>query len=139
MGYYIHFKTKELKIKSVMPIEVIDFINAHVNNKDYFGTTPDHKFFTLERWDGLFGQHAFVEQKTYFIYKNGFWRLFINCEINYGREEIEEFAKWIEPYISGHKPKEFIGNLEGEERNDKNNVYIERALLKKQAPCIQKN
>jgi hypothetical protein len=127
MGCYVEFTSKEIKLRKDTPVEIIEFIDTLVNKNDCDIIPPTtHKFFTLERWDSLFYPHAFVDKKTYFKHENGYWILFIGCEINYGWEEIREFAKWITPYVSGHKPKEFIGLLKGEDRDDLENIYIDR-------------
>lgn len=127
MSYYFTIQTKEIILRKDTPKEVIDFINTLVNTKIYNIPTPDHKLFTLERWDTLFMSNYWVKEKTYFKNENGQWKLFVGCQINHGREEIYEFADWITPYVTGHKPKEFIGTIKGEDRSDRDNVYIERS------------
>ena len=127
MGYYIKFISKELKLRKDTPQEVIDFINNCVN-AHIFDVTINHKLFTLERWNNMFVSNYWLKEKTYFKNENGKWKFRTSCEINYGRDEILEFAKWISPYVAGHKPKEFIGELKGENREDRQNVYIERAV-----------
>lgn len=126
MGYYIHFESTELKLRKDTPQDIIDFLNNCVNEYKYDFPTPAHKLFTLKRWDNLFIPSAFSKSKPYFKKENEQWKLFISPVINYGREEILEFAKWITPYVIGHKPKEFIGELTGEDHTDRCNVYLER-------------
>lgn len=125
MSCYISFISKELILKSDTPKAVIDFIDNCVNHYNVY-CEFGHKFFTLERWKYIFVPPYHLKEKTKFIYQNERWRLKIVTEINHGREEILEFTKWITPFIIGHKPKEFIGEYIGEERSDRQNVYLER-------------
>lgn len=46
--------------------------------------------------------------------------------MNYDLEVIEKFAEWITPYVTGHKPKEYIGRWNGEDDRLSTNLYIER-------------
>jgi hypothetical protein len=126
MGSYTNFITKELKLKSETPESVIKLIDSKVNKQfDFEEKLPDHIFFTLERWDGMFDTYYWCKEKPYFKHDGKNWKLKIAVDINYGYQEIHEFAKWITPYVIGHKPKEFIGEAFGEERT-KYNIYLER-------------
>ncbi len=133
MGYYIKFISKELRLRKDTPQEVIDFINDCVNNHN-FNVIFNHKFFTLKNWDTIFMSNYWLKEETYFKNENEQWRLRVACDINYGRNEILQFTEWISPYVIGHKPKEYIGQLDGEDRGDKQNVYIQRAT-----PTTDKN
>lgn len=128
MGVYYHFKTKPLKLRQDTPKEVIDLIDREVNRHSEVGFILDHKFFTLERWSIVFHKCSTCDPGPSFkINQSGSHELFINCDINYGYEEIEEFAKWIAPYVIGHKPKEFIGTVTCHDRViPTTNVYIMR-------------
>ncbi len=127
MGYYIKFISKELTLRKDNPPEVFNFLNESISN----GTSEikfGHKFFTLERHENIFMSSYSLKEKPYLKSKGLNWKLRIACDINYGREEILEFAKWITPYIAGHKPKEFIGELTGEDEGDRENIYLERTI-----------
>lgn len=126
MGYYYKFESKKLLLKKDTPLGVIEFIDNCVNNHILNINLPNHKLFTLDRWDNLFLSNYWLTNKTYFKKEGALWELFIAVEINYGKEEILEFAKWITPYVVGHKPKEFIGLIKGEHYGDYCNVYLLR-------------
>ncbi len=125
MGYYIQFISKELKLRSDIPKDLIYFLHDCIN-RDKFEIKFEHGLFLLERWQNLFMASGHLKEKTYF---RGNDKLRIACVINYGRQEILEFARWITPYVAGHKPKEYIGELIGEERTDRDNVYLNRSIL----------
>ncbi len=127
MSYYTTFITKELRLRTDTPKEVIEFINCPITPKLFVPNRPAHKFFTMERWDSLFFISAFHEETPYYFKKVGEnYRLRVACEINYEAGEIEQFVNWITPYVIGHKPKEYIGYFQKEGSRKKVNVYIHR-------------
>jgi hypothetical protein len=127
MGYYYEFRTKKIKLRKDTPKEVLKFLSGMIYGSEDEITKPsDHKFFSLDRWDRIFNSLNDDLKPSLWIPENGNPELIISCDINYGYEEIKEFAKWITPYVSGHKPKEYIGEVIPEESWRRFNLYIER-------------
>lgn len=128
MSYYFRLKTKEIRLSKNTPQEIIAFIDSYINKKEYNIAPPVHALFTLKRWHSLFYDNAsrHEEERTYFKWEDGYWKLFLNCTVNYGQKEILEFAKWIAPYVAGHKPKEYIGTYREEGLTRRDNIYVER-------------
>lgn len=136
MGYDVRFKSKPIKLRLDTPKEIIQLLNILVNDYKETDTNkliiPNHKFFTLDRWRNIFCSSAFEDEEASFeINRHGNYVLFVNNHIKHGWEEAREFAKWITPYVIGHKPKEFIGTLKGDEHYDRKNIYIEREIIKR--------
>lgn len=123
MGYYVQFETKKICLKKEIPEWLIDFLNdADIRKVE----NPEHPLFKTDRWSNLFCLHS--HEKPYYFGKgkNGYYELYLYCEINYGWDEIRLFADWITPFVAGHKNKEYIGYLQGEDRDSRENIYIER-------------
>lgn len=57
---------------------------------------------------------------------NPFWHLTLHGDLNYGYEAINGFVEYITPYLSGHKPKQYIGWYKGEDQNERINLYATR-------------
>ena len=125
MGYYYQFKSKEIKLIKDTPKEIVGFLDAFINQEDFDYPTPSHPLFTLKRWSSVLGKWAWYDKPFTFFNKDKL-TLFIWCDVNYEREVIIEFVKWITPYVKGHKPKEYIGFIKGEDDREKTNLYIER-------------
>jgi hypothetical protein len=126
MGYYFYFKTKEIAIRKDAPQNIIDFLNERINNKNYDYPAPEHPLFKLERWDSLFGHWDWLNPPS-FVFKDGYWRLSLECEVKYGWEEIQAFSDWITPYVAGRKKNEYIGWYKGESHEiGRINLYIKR-------------
>lgn len=125
MSYYTKFQFKA-KLKDPPA-----FINALVNNYE-------------ETWEKLHGkkvptfssvydrpdlpiEHPFGKAVRWpdFFYNSAFdgTTLEIDCDINYGHEDIQMFVDWIKPYVRTRKKKLLIGRWKGEENSDWVNVY----------------
>jgi hypothetical protein len=127
MGYYYRFKSKTLQLK--LPEKISTFISETIAKFSHHEEIPEHEFFKLKRWRGIFVQHADCRPPLFRKIKKDIWRLELDCDINYGHEEINEFAKWIGQYIVGHKPKQCIGWWKSEESYERKPLYIERELF----------
>lgn len=126
MGYYVRFETKKICLRRDIPIEVRDFLENHIHG-DMSYPNPDHKLFhSTSRWHSLFSKFEGLDSSYIHLRDDGYIELYINCDINYGYDEIELFVDWITPFIAGHKPKEYVGWYQGEGQDRKHNVYIER-------------
>lgn len=124
MGMYTEFKTKKLKLSKTTPPEIIQLLDNLINGDvDTSSTLPDHKFFTLPRWDRLFHTHHDHEMPS-FEKVGEYWVLFLHADINHGLEEVEEFVDWVTPYVAGRKQKEFIGWSESEGVGGRINHYV---------------
>lgn len=123
MGYCYQFKSKPIRLKKDVPQEIIDFLDGRINQKKYTIKEPNHPLFSMRRWETLFNDCGYGE--PYFKIEKEYYVLSIFPNINYGFAEIETFAEWISPYVAGHKPREFIGRMKGDEGNWEN-IYIHR-------------
>jgi hypothetical protein len=126
MSFIYRFKTKEITLRRGTPLAVLDFLDKWINDSGASPTPPSHPFFETKRWTQLLGKWEWNNPKTYFIKRGDHWRLFINSDINYGSEEIDQFTDWITPFVAGHKPREFIGGYKCDGLHRWENVYIER-------------
>ena len=125
MGYYYQFKSKEIQLKKDTPKEIICFLDAFINENNFDYPKPNHTLFTLEKWSSVLGKWAWYDKPFTFFNKDKLI-LFIWCDVKDGRNVIIEFANWITPYVRGHKPKEYIGFIKGEDDREKTNLYIIR-------------
>ena len=133
MGHYVEIKTKRIVLRKDLPENIVSFIKKamDVNCVDDHDWLPDHKLFSLNRWDRLFYPHQDFEKPYFNRLENGYYELFLNADINYGYEECWEFADWISPYVAGRKKKEYIGWYKGESwENPRTNLYVEREVNK---------
>jgi hypothetical protein len=141
MGNYTQFHAK-IPLKKDTPDEVVlllmhaiydpDFHTVYINAKNNIESAhpillPDCKFFTLERWEGVFMHSAFHDEGPKFLRTNsGYYELELHCEINYGYEEVRCFIEWITPWVAGRKKKQYIGWWKNENMDFRCNEYIER-------------
>lgn len=125
MGYYYQFKSKEIKLRKDTPVEVIEFLNAYMNESNFNYPKPNHPLFEFESWDSVFNKWAWYKEPYSFFDKEKLI-LFVWCDVKASNEPIIQFAKWIAPYVAGHKPKEYIGWYEGDSERQPTNLYIER-------------
>lgn len=128
MSVIYTFKTKEIALRKGVPLEIVKFLGDIVNDQIWTYAGLPHPLFKTERWFALFAKSGWYEDCSYFQNRNGYWRLFIHCDINKGSEGIEQFVDWITPFVAGHKPKEFLGRVIAD-RDYEYNVYIERKPL----------
>lgn len=97
---------------------IIKCIEDHIDNVDR-PMKLNHEFFKLKKHEQIFIGGKYETAGEYF-------RFSIDCEINYGYEEIEKFVEFISPLVAGHKKRQYIGWYKGEESDHRFNVYIER-------------
>mgnify|MGYP007122146559 FL=1 len=130
MSFIYTLKTKELALRQETPPDVIGMLNSFINGLASDGFHSDHALFKTKRWEALFCPSGFHEGFPKFAKRGKYWRLTIHCDINYGSEEIEQFALWITPFLAGHKPREYIGWYRHDNSNygERNNVYVEREI-----------
>lgn len=129
MGCYTQFHCK-VNLRKDIPDDVALLIN-HMIYDNVWGEDLNvqswHTLFTLERWENLFMTSAFLDGRPRFIRKtNGYYELELHCDINYGHNEVQEFVKWISPYVAGRKKKQYIGWWKNEDVNWTCNEYVER-------------
>lgn len=140
MGLYTEFHCNVILRKDT-PDDVLLLISHSIYDPDFMTiyidarnnietphplTLPDHPFFKTERWDRIFGCHYDLAAPYFIKTKAGYYRLSIGCSINYGFHEIQEFIKWITPYVAGRKKKQYIGWLKNEDQDYRVNEYVER-------------
>lgn len=151
MSCYTEFQTKEIILRKDTPHEVIEFLERCFNEDTWKAweiaegsgsSVFAHEFFKQERWMRVFQEICFPDMlpnylSPYLKKKGNYWALFLWTDINYGIDEIEEFVKWITPYITGHKEREYIG-WRRTETIVKLNIYIERPRRKLLPDYIRK-
>ncbi len=128
MSFIYTFKTKELTLREDTPPDVIRMLHSYIHQWASEGFESPHPLFRTKRWTALFSPSGFHEGYPKFEKRGKYMRLTIHCDINYGSEEIEQFALWITPFLAGHKPREYIGwyRHDNSAYGERNNVYIER-------------
>jgi len=123
MGYYVKFESKKICLRKDIPEWLIQFfLDTDVSKVE----NPDHALFKTDRCSSLFCNHSVIRPYLFRKGNNGYYELSLYCEIKYGWDEIRAFADWITPFVAGHKKKEYIGWMQGEGRNYRENIYIER-------------
>jgi hypothetical protein len=118
MGYYYRFKADDITLKKDTICPIIKCIEDHIDNVDR-PMKLNHEFFKLKRHERIFIGGKYKTVGEYFKFS-------INCEINYGDEEIEKFVEFISPHVAGHKKRQYIGWYKGYGFHNRFNVYIER-------------
>jgi hypothetical protein len=131
MSFIYTLRTKEITLREDIPGDVVRMLNSFINGYASEGFESPHPLFQTERWHSLFCPNGFHEGYPKFAKRGKYYRLTIHCDINYGSEEIEQFALWITPFVAGHKPREYIGWYKHGDSayGERNNVYIERTKV----------
>lgn len=102
----------------------------HMN--DIYGAHPlillEHPFFKTERWDLIFMRSSYGEptEAKFIRTPSGYYELEINCDINYGHQEVQTFIDWIKPHVAGRKKRQYIGWWTNDNVTWRANEYIER-------------
>lgn len=138
MGYYTEFKCK-LKLKKDTPEDVLSILKRVViqrdlgidralfKTEDVFKPELGHEFFECERWYMLLISNNFGCVSGGKMYEEkGYWVLDLHTEFKNYDCEISKFIDWISPFVVGRKKKEYVGWWQGEDMNQRVNVYIER-------------
>ncbi len=123
MSHHFQLVTKEIVLSKDTPESVIAFLNAAINNTCDI-ILPDHDLFKEVQNMEIFSHWAWYDSPTFCCV--GFrWRLTLRSDFK-NHDAAELFAKWIAPYVAGHKPKEYIGWYKSEDHQWRINLYIER-------------
>jgi hypothetical protein len=141
MGCYTEFHAKMILRKDT-PDDVVLILMHSIYDPNFYAAwidhrnniygphpviLPDHKFFTLERWENIFMHSAFLYDAPKCIRtKSGYYELEVHCDINYGHEEVQEFIDWIKPWVAGRKKTQYLGWWTNENIRYRINEYIER-------------
>lgn len=130
MASYYTFVTKDIKLRLDTPVEVLTFLNGAMNGNIPDIVTIDHDLFNTDGWAYIF-DGCISDVKGYYKHtegKNAVLKIVTEFVSRYG-DIIDLFADWIKPYVTGHKPKEYIGHWYTDYRDslDKySNIYINR-------------
>lgn len=139
MGHYTELKVK-IKLRKDTPDEVINLLKRVILDKDLgventlFHSeevfTPDiqHEFFECECWYMLFLSTNWSDslEGSVFVELDKYYQLLIHTEFKNYDQEIQKFVDWINPYLIGHKKKQYIGYWRSENYNREINIYVER-------------
>ena len=133
MGYYTKFEFSA-KLRGDTPPEVIGLLQKIISDGHKLADIDnlpewalELPFFQTPDWDMVFfGKNCENYPDPILITKEGkYWILKIWSELKGYDDEIEEFIKWITPYIKNRKLKHYVGFTHGEE-GSRSNIYITR-------------
>ena len=107
-------------------IECVDGLLAELRTRPL--VIPNDVFFTLPGWESCLSMLNFEDSEGLKLRWTGYnWRLQIETEFKNYNGEIEALVKWIAPYVSSRKKKQYIGTYKYEGINRWMNIYINRS------------